>query len=176
MVAIDGQLVGESRVDRHARVGGQWRCTFALVGLCALISSAASLLSPALAWAGESYTEMLERQAKEWEKQEQREAARKAMWQRRQAKKRYAVQKASAELREAGTGRTRASDGAYGGVARSEWTRRWRNAQAALEAAEKELEAFPEEARRAGVPPGWLREPDYRNDSEQRRGPDESDQ
>ena len=175
MAAIRVQLAGESRVDPHVRVGGQWRCTFAFVGLCALLGSATTLLPPAAALAGESYTELLERQAVEWEKQEQREAGRKAMWQKRLAKKRYAVEKARVELREAKTGRIRARDGAYGGVARSEWTRRRRNAQAALEAAERELEAFPEEARRAGVPPGWLREVDYRKGSVG-GAPDESDQ
>ena len=160
MVASRGQLAGERRVDQHVRTGGWWRCTFSLVAFCALVSSGAALLPQATVWAGEggeSYTERLKRQLEEWEKQEQEEGSRRSLWQKRLAKRQYAVENALAAVSEAKTGRIRAHDGRYAGVSRSEWTRRWKEAQAELNAAEKALEALPEEARRAGAPPGWLR-------------------
>lgn len=158
MVEFRCHLSGRGKVKPRFAFVRRWEGVLAVVGLCALLGSAA-LLPRATAWAGESsYTEMLRRQAKEWEKQEQEEVQRKAMWQKRLERKRSAVEKARADVREARTGRLRARDGGYAGVGRSEWTRRWRKAQTALEAAEKGLETLPEEARRAGVPPGWLRD------------------
>jgi hypothetical protein len=58
-----------------------------------------------------------------------------------------------------------AYDGVAGYVARSHGDRRYRfveikrceDERAALEAAQHELERFEDDARRAGVPPGWLR-------------------
>lgn len=160
MVASRGQLAVERRVDQHMRAGGWWRCTLALVALGVLVSSGAALLPRSAAWAGEhgeSYVERLKRQAEEWEKQEQKERGRRSLWQKRLAERQYAVEKATVAVQEAKAGRLRARDGGYAGVSRSEWTRRWRNAQAELKAAERTLEALPEEARRAAVPPGWLR-------------------
>ncbi len=160
MIASRGQLAGERRGDQHVRAGGWWSCTFSLVALCALVSSAAALLPRVAAWAeehGESYVERLKRQAEEWEKQEQEERSHRSLWQKRLAKRQYAVENALVAVSEAKTGRLRAHDGGYAGVSRSEWTRRWKEAQAELNAAEKALEALPEEARRAAVPPGWLR-------------------
>jgi hypothetical protein len=154
------QSGGWAQVKPHFSSVGRWDAALALVGLCALVGSTAVLLPRASAWAGEgeTHTQSLKRRAEEWGKQEQLEADRKFEWQKRLEERRYAVEKARSEVIEANTSRLRASDGGYAGVSRSEWTRRWRRAQAKLEAAEKALEALPEEARRAGVPPGWLRE------------------
>ena len=61
-------------------------------------------------------------------------------------------------LAEVEANRVRAKDGAHAGVKRSEWTRRAKEAQTAIAAAKRELEALHEEARQADVPPGWLNE------------------
>ena len=108
-----------------------------------------------------TYYEDLKRRSVKQEKDQIKEAELKQQWQKLYRERLRATEEARSELEEATFGRVRAHDGAYAGVLRSEWTRRWEEAKAGLSEAERALSALPEEARHAGVPPGWLREVDY---------------
>lgn len=83
----------------------------------------------------------------------------KQMWQQRLREARQAVAEARARYETASRDYKRMRHGHRGrGEPRAEARAEIEAARKELEAAEQRLEALPEEARRAGVPPGWLRE------------------
>lgn len=86
------------------------------------------------------------------------EAEQRAYWQERKAEleRTYEEARLRFERAEAEYSRGRRANRAKG-ERRAELKRDLAEARKALAQAESELEAFPEEARRAGVPPGWIR-------------------
>ncbi len=134
-----------------SRFRGTW-----LIGLFALM---VAFCFADGARAEETYQEQLKRQSEKWAAQEREEQHLKAEWQKRHAEARQAVEKARELEEDTRKARVRAGDGMYQGVKRSEWTKRWKEAQEKRAEAEAELKELPREARRAGVPPGWLRSP-----------------
>ena len=84
-------------------------------------------------------------------------------WRNRAATLRQNVTRLEREVEEADRAATRAAyDGpmdryGYVNTEHARWVARAEQARAALARARKALEDFEEEARRAGVPPGWLR-------------------
>ncbi len=135
-----------------SRFRGTW-----LIGLFALM--VAFCFASGARGEAESYQEQLKRQSERWAAEEREEQHLKAEWQKRHAEARQAVEKARELAEDTRKARIRAGDGMYQGVKRSEWTKRWKTAQEKLAEAEDELAELPREARRAGVPPGWLRSP-----------------
>ena len=135
-----------------SRFRGTW-----LTGLLALM--AACCFAGGARAEAESYQEQLRRQSERWAAQEREEQQLKAEWQKRHAEARQAVESARELEEKTRKARIRAGDGMYQGVKRSEWTKRWKEAQEKRAEAEAGLKELPREARRAGVPPGWLRSP-----------------
>lgn len=86
------------------------------------------------------------------------ETLHKEYWQKRQAELERAVEDARLRLEraEAEYSRGRRAN-RLRGQAKVEVLQEIEDAKQDLAAAEAALDAFPEEARRAGVPPGWLR-------------------
>jgi hypothetical protein len=118
-------------------------------------------VAPAMAGAADPapsdpHADALRRRLEALQQQEAAEDASRAAWQQRERELLEAIENARAHLAETEENRTRAHDGAYGGVKRSEWTQRSKEARKALAEAERQLEEFHEEARREDVPPGWL--------------------
>jgi len=105
------------------------------------------------------YVESLRQRSAEWEAARADEDSLKKEWQERYRRALVTEKEARAQLEKTRASRVHAYKlGAYAEASPAEWTERWEQAQEDFRAAEAELAALPDEARREGVPPGWLRE------------------
>jgi hypothetical protein len=106
--------------------------------------------------AADPHAEALRRQVEQGRQREAEEEGERAKWREWQRERVHAVETARSRLAQTQANRVRAQDGAYDGVKRSEWTRRAEQARQELTEAQRALDEFEEEARKAEVPPSWL--------------------